>query len=74
MKDVSLQVHAGEILGVAGVDGNGQTELVEAIAGLRTPKAGHIRIGGVDVTSAERAGPPRREASGTSRRTGCAAA
>ena len=39
---VSLAVHAGEILGIAGVQGNGQTELVEALAGLRHPVAGSI--------------------------------
>jgi len=50
VEQISLAVRAGEILGIAGVDGNGQTELVEAIAGLRAPIAGHIRIGGVDVT------------------------
>jgi simple sugar transport system ATP-binding protein len=47
---ISLTVCAGEILGIAGVDGNGQTELAEAIAGLRTPTAGRIRIDGTDVT------------------------
>src|SRR5262249_21595260 len=50
VEQISLAVRAGEILGIAGVDGNGQAELVEAIAGLRAPIAGHIRIGGVDVT------------------------
>ena len=36
VQGVSLAVHAGEIVGIAGVDGNGQTELVEAIVGLTT--------------------------------------
>src|SRR5215831_8541963 len=49
---VSLTVHAGEILGIAGVQGNGQTELVEALAGLRHPVAGSIVLRGVDVTQA----------------------
>jgi simple sugar transport system ATP-binding protein len=49
---VSLVVRAGEILGVAGVDGNGQNELAEAIAGLCTPTSGNIRIAGRDVTQA----------------------
>jgi simple sugar transport system ATP-binding protein len=49
---VSLAVHAGEILGIAGVQGNGQTELVEALAGLRHPVAGSIALQGVDVTQA----------------------
>src|SRR5262245_49953068 len=49
---VSLAVHAGEILGIAGVQGNGQTELVEALAGLRHPVAGSIVLQGADVTRA----------------------
>jgi len=47
---VDLEVRAGEILGLAGVDGNGQAELAEAIAGLRRPDAGQVRIDGVEVT------------------------
>jgi simple sugar transport system ATP-binding protein len=47
---VSLAVSAGEILGIAGVEGNGQTELIEAIAGLRAVRAGSIAITGRDVT------------------------
>jgi ABC-type uncharacterized transport system ATPase subunit len=53
---VSLVVQAGEILGIAGVQGNGQTELVEAITGLRTARAGTVRILGDDLTKA----PPRK--------------
>ncbi len=49
---VSLQVRAGEILGVAGVQGNGQTELAEALTGLRKIVAGHIRMAGHDMTHA----------------------
>ncbi|HKR08741.1 MAG TPA: ATP-binding cassette domain-containing protein, partial [Gemmatimonadaceae bacterium] len=48
--DVSFSVKPGEILGIAGVEGNGQTELIEAIAGLRTVFAGDVVIDGVDVT------------------------
>jgi simple sugar transport system ATP-binding protein len=48
--DVSLEVRGGEIVGVAGVDGNGQTELIDAIAGLRKVKAGRIVVGDEDVT------------------------
>lgn len=48
--DVSLAVHAGEIVGIAGVEGNGQTELVEVIAGLRPAEAGHLFLGGDDIT------------------------
>ncbi len=47
---VSFSVKPGEILGVAGVEGNGQTELIEAIAGLRAVFAGDVLIDGVDVT------------------------
>jgi ABC-type uncharacterized transport system ATPase subunit len=52
VRGVSLEVHAGEIVAVAGVDGNGQRELVEALAGLRKPAGGRISIGGRDVTNA----------------------
>jgi simple sugar transport system ATP-binding protein len=46
---VSLSVRPGEILGVAGVEGNGQTELVEVIAGLRPARRGRVRLGGVEL-------------------------
>ena len=52
VRGVSLQVRAGEIVGIAGVDGNGQSELVEAITGLRKPEAGRIIAAGEDVTNA----------------------
>jgi len=48
----SLNVRRGEIVGVAGVDGNGQQELAEAIVGLRRPEAGEIRLLDEDVTTA----------------------
>ena len=51
VKDFSLSVHAGEIVGIAGVDGNGQSELVEAITGLRKAEAGSIIFRGKDITS-----------------------
>jgi ABC-type uncharacterized transport system ATPase subunit len=47
---VSFSIRAGEILGIAGVEGNGQTELIEALAGLRHIESGFIRIEGKDVT------------------------
>ncbi len=50
--DVTLQVRGGEVLGIAGVQGNGQTELVEAITGLRAPSAGTVRLGDDDLTRA----------------------
>jgi ABC-type uncharacterized transport system ATPase subunit len=52
VRDVSFEVRAGEILGLAGVDANGQSELIDAIAGLRSPKAGRIVVDGNDVTHA----------------------
>ncbi len=47
---ISFEVRAGEILGVAGVAGNGQEELVEALTGLRKPTSGSITLRGVDIT------------------------
>lgn len=49
---LTLEVRAGEILGVAGVQGNGQTELVEAITGLRQAESGQVIIGSENVTNA----------------------
>lgn len=51
VKGVSFEVRQGEILGIAGVDGNGQSQLVEAITGLRKVKAGRIFCNGQDITS-----------------------
>jgi len=48
---VSLQVRAGEILGIAGVNGNGQTELVEAITGLRPVEGGSVQLLGREITA-----------------------
>jgi len=48
--DVTFTVAAGEILGIAGVEGNGQTELIEAIAGIRGVTSGTIALGAADVT------------------------
>ncbi len=52
VKGVSLQVRAGEILGIAGVSGNGQRELVEAITGLRRATRGSVRLEGAPITNA----------------------
>jgi simple sugar transport system ATP-binding protein len=52
VRNVSFDVRAGEIVGIAGVDGNGQTELIDALTGLRKPTSGRVRIGGRDLTSA----------------------
>lgn len=48
--DINLQVHAGEIVGVAGVEGNGQLELVNVIMGLIEPTSGTIEVQGADIT------------------------
>ena len=50
VRGVSLKVRAGEIVGIAGVDGNGQTELVEALTGLRAIQAGEFRVAGRRLT------------------------
>ena len=50
VSDVTFAVAAGEILGIAGVEGNGQTELLEAIAGIRAVTSGTISLGGADMT------------------------
>jgi simple sugar transport system ATP-binding protein len=55
VKGVDLEVRAGEILGVAGVAGNGQDELVEALVGLRKPTGGTVTLDGKDITGR----PPR---------------
>ena len=50
VKGLSLRVAAGEILGIAGVDGNGQAELIDALTGLRSPTSGSITLEGKDIT------------------------
>jgi ABC-type uncharacterized transport system ATPase subunit len=52
VRGVSFEVRAGEVLGVAGVQGNGQTELVEALTGLRSAVAGQVRILDAELTNA----------------------
>ncbi|HYE83489.1 MAG TPA: ABC transporter ATP-binding protein [Clostridia bacterium] len=51
VKGVDLQVHGGEILGIAGVDGNGQSDLVQAITGLSKAEAGEILLNGKEITN-----------------------
>jgi simple sugar transport system ATP-binding protein len=51
LRGVSLEVHSGEILGIAGVSGNGQRELAEAITGLRKVTSGHVSLEGQEVTN-----------------------
>jgi simple sugar transport system ATP-binding protein len=50
VKGVNLNVREGEVVALAGVDGNGQLELVQAIAGVRVPESGRVAIGGRDVS------------------------
>lgn len=50
VEGLDLQIRAGEVLGIAGIDGNGQTELIEAISGLKKPESGKVILNGKDVT------------------------
>ena len=50
LKGVDLTVHAGEVVGIAGVEGNGQLELVESLMGLRKPEEGRVSLSGEDIT------------------------
>ncbi|GLW94854.1 ABC transporter ATP-binding protein [Actinokineospora globicatena] len=52
LDNVSFTIHAGEVLGIAGVEGNGQAELVEALMGIRSCSAGRITLSGQDITRA----------------------
>ncbi len=54
VNSASFGVHQGEVFGIAGVDGNGQSELIEAIAGLRNPAGGAITFNGQDITTDSR--------------------
>ncbi|MGZ8481982.1 MAG: ABC transporter ATP-binding protein, partial [Candidatus Limnocylindria bacterium] len=53
LSDVSLDVFGNEILGVAGVSGNGQTELVDVLCGMRRPTSGSVTVGGTDIAGAD---------------------
>ncbi|TDQ05940.1 ABC transporter ATP-binding protein [Labedaea rhizosphaerae] len=50
LNDLSFTIHAGEVLGIAGVEGNGQAELVEALMGIRALAHGSVRLGALDIT------------------------
>jgi len=56
VRGISLTVCAGEIVGIAGVDANGQSELIDAITGLRSIESGRVRVAGRDVTGASARG------------------
>ncbi|MEU2154909.1 ABC transporter ATP-binding protein [Streptomyces sp. NPDC019396] len=47
---ISFTIHKGEVMGIAGVEGNGQTELIEALMGMRDPDGGVITLGGADIS------------------------
>ena len=64
LHDIDLQVHAGEIVGVAGVSGNGQTELAEVLSGMRRVTAGSISVDGVELADQ---GPEEVMAAGVGR-------
>ena len=51
LRNLSLTVHSGEVLGIAGIAGNGQTELAEVMTGLRSATAGRVEVQGRDVTN-----------------------
>ncbi|MFD9378852.1 ABC transporter ATP-binding protein [Streptomyces sp. NPDC059999] len=52
LDDIAFTIHKGEVLGIAGVEGNGQTELIEALMGMTTPDAGVITLDGTEITKA----------------------
>ncbi|MFD3519547.1 ABC transporter ATP-binding protein [Streptomyces sp. NPDC058653] len=52
LADIGFTIHRGEILGIAGVEGNGQTELIETLMGLRDPDGGVITLGSADISHA----------------------
>jgi ABC-type uncharacterized transport system ATPase subunit len=51
LSDIDLTIHRGEILGIAGVEGNGQAELLETLLGIRRATSGQVLLGGSDITS-----------------------
>ncbi|MEV6105590.1 ABC transporter ATP-binding protein [Streptomyces sp. NPDC051940] len=51
LDDVTFTIHKGEVLGIAGVEGNGQTELIDAVIGMRKPDSGVVLLDGTDVSS-----------------------
>jgi simple sugar transport system ATP-binding protein len=61
LQGIDLDVHSGEVLGIAGVGGNGQSELAQTLLGLRKPTGGTIKIGGTDIS---RDDPKRTRARG----------
>ena len=69
LKDVTLSVRTGEILGIAGVAGNGQRELAEAVTGMRPLTAGTVSVGGMALSTGDPRAAIRRPP--TCQRIGC---
>ena len=59
LEDVSLRICRGEVLGIAGVEGNGQTELTEVVMGMRQPTSGRVELHDADITELVHAAAPR---------------
>ncbi len=57
VRDIGFSVRAGEIVGIAGVAGNGQSELLEALAGIRPVRQGCVRLSGAEITAEQRRDP-----------------
>lgn len=64
LKDIRFELRAGEILGVAGVSGNGQSELLEILGGMYTATSGQLTLGDKTIDLAERSNPTRRREKG----------
>lgn len=62
LSDIELRLHAGEIVGVAGVSGNGQSELLEVLAGMAAPSSGRLRLGEAEFSAAQWLDPSRARA------------
>ena len=65
VKNVSLKVHRGEVVGIAGVQGNGQSELADAISGLLPLMSGEIRVNGTRIAGKNPAAPVQRGRNGS---------
>jgi simple sugar transport system ATP-binding protein len=57
LQDINFSLRAGEIVGIAGVSGNGQSELLEVLAGIRAPSTGTLRVGETEITAAQPGDP-----------------
>lgn len=64
LKSINFELHSGEILGIAGVSGNGQSELLEILGGLYTAESGELTLGDKTIDLAQRSNPTRRREKG----------